>query len=65
MAQRFWKVEGVGNHSEVYAEEMKCWIKASRHVASPSTGIVEVSGLTDRGQRVTVKMRVGDTWLVR
>ncbi len=65
MSQRLWTVNGVGTHSEVYSEELKCWIKASRHVARPCTGMVEVTGSTEGGERVTITMREDDTWLVR
>jgi len=65
VSQRLWTVNGVGTHSEVYSEELKCWIKASRHVARPCTGMVEVSGSTEAGERVTITLREGDTCLVR
>ncbi len=64
MAQRQWTVNGVGTHSEVYSEELQSWVRASRHVARPS-GLVEVTGLTDNGERVTLRMREGEIWLVR
>ena len=64
MAQRQWTVNGLGTHSEVYSEDLQSWVKASRHVARLS-GLVEVTGLTDSGERVTLRLGEGETWLVR
>ena len=63
MAQRYWTVNGLGDHSEVYSESQHTWVKASKQVVRPD-GLVEVTGLTEGGERVTLRMRLGETWLV-
>lgn len=64
MAQRYWTVNGLGDHSEVYFESQHTWVKASKQVVRPA-GLVEATGLTQSGERVTLRMSPGETWLVR
>ena len=64
MTQRQWTVNGLGDHSEVFSEDLQSWVKASKHIAKPS-GLAEVTGRTDSGERVTIRMGAGETWLVR
>jgi hypothetical protein len=64
LAQQRWTVNGLGYHSEVFSEELQSWVKVSKEVAWPS-GPVEVTGFTDSGERVTLRMNPGETLLVR
>jgi len=64
VAERKWTVNGLGDHSEVYSERLRSWIKASRQVVRPS-GLVEATGRTGTGERVTLEMNPGEIWLVR
>lgn len=64
MAQRYWTVNGLGDHSEVYSESQHSWVKSSKQVLRPA-GLVEATGLTEGGERVTLRMSPGETWLVR
>lgn len=64
MAQRYWTVNGLGDHSEIYSEARRAWVKASKQVVTPA-GLVEATGSTQSGERVTLRMGPGETWLVR
>lgn len=64
MTERQWAVNGLGDYSEFYSERLQSWVKLSRQVVTPS-GMVEATGRTDSGERVTVQMNCGETWLVR
>lgn len=45
-------------------EILQSWVKPSKRVVRP-TGTVEVTGRTECGQRVTIRMGEGETRLVR
>lgn len=64
MAQRYWTVNGLGDYSEVYSEARRTWVKASKQVVTPA-GLVEATGRAEGGERVTLRMGPGETWLVR
>lgn len=57
-------MNGLGDYSEVFSEELQSWVKPSKQVVRP-TGTVEVTGRTECGQRVTIRMGEGETRLVR
>lgn len=35
-AQRYWAVNGLGDHSEVHSETRQTWVKASKQVLRPA-----------------------------
>ena len=57
-------MNGLGDHSEVFSEQLQSWVKASKQVVRPS-GLVEVTGRTNSGEKFTIRMCEGETWLVR
>ena len=64
MSQRKWIVNGFGDHNVVYSYEMQLWVTVTKSVVRPS-GTVEVTGRTESGKKVTIKMPQGETQLVR
>lgn len=64
MTERRWTVNGLGDHSEVFDEQQQSWVKASKQVVTPS-GLVKVTGRNNSGEKVTIRMCEGETWLVR
>ena len=64
LAQRYWTVNGLGDHSEVYSETRRTWVKASKQVVTPA-GLVEATVSTQSVERVTLRVSPREIWLVR
>lgn len=63
LTKRQWAVRGLGDYSEIDSEELQTWVNTSKR-ALQSAGVVEAFGVA-AGERVTIRMNPGETWLVR